>query len=104
MQSNYYKSINDSYNNIYNNYYYGDDYNKDLLEYLLKYKDGGTQEDIQDAFGYVNSTVDSVSNVPLLLGKLFNGFFPKAVIRLFSALFIIFAVFIVIKIIRHLFL
>lgn len=104
LQSNYYKSINDSYNNIYNNYYYDSDYNKDLLDYLLKYKDGGSQEDIQDAFGYVNSTVDSVSNVPLLLGKLFNGFFPVAVIRLFSALFIIFAVFIVIKIIRHLFL
>ena len=104
LASNYSSSIQDSYNNIYNNYYYTSSQNQDLLDYLMKYKDGGTEQDVQDAFGYVNSTIDSVSNVPIMLGKLFTGFFPPKVIMLFSALFIIFAVFIIVKIIRHLFL
>lgn len=104
LASNYSSSIQDSYNNIYNNYYYTSSQNQDLLDYLMKYKDGGTEQDVQDAFGYVNSTIDSVSNVPVMLGKLFTGFFPPKVILLFSALFIIFAVFIIVKIIRHLFL
>lgn len=104
LASNYNSSIQDSYNNIYNNYYYTSSQNQDLLDYLMKYKDGGTEQDVQDAFGYVNSTIDSVSNVPIMLGKLFTGFFPPKVIMLFSALFIIFAVFIIVKIIRHLFL
>lgn len=104
LASNYSSSIQDSYNNIYNNYYYTSSQNQDLLDYLMKYKDGGTEQDVQDAFGYVNTTIDSVSNVPVMLGKLFTGFFPPKVIMLFSALFIIFAVFIIVKIIRHLFL
>ena len=104
MQSSYVSSIQDSYNNITNNYYYNNTYNQDLLDYLNKYKDGGQQEDIEDAFGYLDSTLVSLSNVPLLLGKLFNGFFPPAVVILLSAMFVIFVVFLIIRIIKHLFL
>jgi len=104
MQSSYVSSIQDSYNNVTNNYYYNNNYNQDLLDYLNRYKDGGSQEDIEDAFGYLDSTLDSLSNVPLLLGKLFNGFFPPTVVILLSAMFVIFVVFLIIRIIKHLFL
>lgn len=104
IQSSYTGGITNSYNNTYNNYYNTSDANQELLDYLYRYRDGGQQEDIQNAYGYLNSTIDSVSNVPVVIGKLFYGFFPPEVILLFNAMFIIFAVFIIIKIIRHLFL
>lgn len=104
IQSSYTGGITNSYNNTYNNYYNTTQANQELLDYLYRYRDGGQQEDIQNAYGYLNSTIDSVSNVPVVIGKLFYGFFPPQVILLFNAMFIIFAVFIIIKIIRHLFL
>ena len=97
------QSINNSYNNIVNNYYYNNNLTDNILDYYNRFSDGGTNEDIESALGYVKSTLGSLTHIPLLLGYCFTGFFPPEVLNLLYALLIIFVVFLIIRIIKHLF-
>lgn len=101
--NSYNESIQNSYNNITNNYYYDNGLTENILDYYRGFSDGATDENIDSALGYVKGTLGSLTHIPLLLSYCFNAFFPLEIIRLFQALLIIFVVFMIIRIIKHLF-
>lgn len=101
--NSYNSTIQDSYNNIVNNYYYNNQLTDNILDYYNQFTDGGSNEDIDSALGYVKSTLGSLTHIPLLLGYCFTGFLPPEVLNLFYALLIIFVVFLIVRIIKHLF-
>ena len=101
--NSYNQTIQDSYNNIVNNYYYDNGLTDNILNYYRGFSDGTTDESIDSALGYVKSTIGALTHIPLLLHYTFVAFFPQEILNLFYALLIIFVVFLIIRVIKHLF-